>query len=91
MEALNIVFGDKWFDELVHGPQVNGAATLLQASPITVACKDVATAGGRPGAVICFNVALPDGSIAHARATTTVRNLMALATALRGRYPDLME
>lgn len=72
------------FDRLIHGG-------LMQASTVTFATKPKCTVGGHPGCVIAFDVQLPDGQIAHAQATVTVRNLLALGMALRSRYPELTE
>lgn len=80
MEQLSLILGqDETFDKLVHGG-------LPQCSSVTIATKDCATANGMPGAVIAFDVKLPDGTVKQVQATMTLRLLTGFYTAVRGRY-----
>jgi hypothetical protein len=83
---MTIVFDDHRFDELV-----DGASSLPRTSSVTVAVKEVATSNGRPGAVIAFDVTLPDGRVRKAAARLSARHWLYLADALRSRYPNLVE
>lgn len=79
---LRLILGqDSEFDQLVHG-----AGALPQAGDVTIATKDAATQQQRPGAVISFDVQLPDGSVKRAQAVITVRELVGFYSAMRGRY-----
>lgn len=83
MEPINIVFDGSEFDRLVHDQ------SLPQSSTITLAVKDKATVTGNPGVVIAFDVALPDGNVRRAQATTTLRGLKRILEMINFRYPTL--
>lgn len=86
MEVLTLALGnDEKFDEAVHRG-LDGKGVLLQAGPITLATRDRATVGGNAGAVIAFDVSLPDGKIVTAQAVVTVKQLLMTLAALHGRY-----
>jgi len=87
-ESLTIILGkDSAFDSLVHGikdPRI--PPVLSQASAVTIATKDGATVGKKPGAVIAFEVHIPGMGNRMVQATVTVALLATMAAALKGRY-----
>lgn len=83
MEAITIVFDAAEFDRLVHDQ------SLPQSSTVTVAVKGKATESGNPGAVIAFDVKLPDGTARRAQATVTLRGLKRALECINFRYPTL--
>lgn len=82
METITLTDGEGEFDRLVK-------AGLLCASPMTIATKANVTDKGKPGAVIAFDVLLPDGTVQHAQAMTTVRLLQYVGKELVKRFGDL--
>jgi hypothetical protein len=85
MDLLHILMEQpKDYDRLVHAP-----GGLPQASPVVIATKSDCEQDGLPGAVISFEVMLPDGTHARAQATVTVRLLQFMGRALLARYGQL--
>lgn len=82
MEMVSIQLGnDQLFDEMVHGG-------LPEGGDLTIVTKDNGTTSGRAIVCVTFTVTLRDGSQARAQATTSVRNFLMAAAAMRGRYGD---
>lgn len=76
-EHVQVLLQDRDFDRLVH-------SGLPEGGDLTIAVKERATKEGRAGVVVAFSVRLPDGSIGHAQAVTTLRNFLTAAAAIRG-------
>lgn len=84
MEQVNIKFDDFLFDTIVHAPNAlpdDGAPQFI--------FKDKCTTGGRPGCCIAYQAKTPNGKTVQCQTVVTARLLLMVASAIKGRYPEL--
>lgn len=82
MEVVKTILDDgsgKAFDAALRG-------TLRDGGDLQIITKNDGTRDGHPCLMLTFSVQLPDGTIRQVQTVTTVRNFLASAGAVAGRY-----
>lgn len=88
MQAVTIKFGENQFDdEVTKKASEDGKLYCLMENTVDVAILDSATVSGKPA--IFFRFITPDGHVIIQ--AITAANFMMVASALKGRYPELFK
>lgn len=89
MESIRIEIDPKAYDRSVYGTA--DVPALSEGADLSIYLKPKGTVGGLTAAVLTFTVHMPDGSIARAQATTTLKILADAAVVLRALQRALGE
>lgn len=82
MESIDCRLSAEMYDKAVNGGIDH--PVLSESGDLAFYVKPNATTGGKPGVVITFSVQLPDGTMARAQATTTLKLLDMVFHCIKG-------